>query len=171
MSGSLRAALQELSPTPRKGAGRAPAVESRPRARPLPAVLRKPAGVVQRLPAPAGARRRARGKESPLVTAILQALWLKGIWAWRANSGTQVIKASSRARRRVIKGAPAGTPDILLVLPKNFFGTLCGLEVKTATGRQLPSQRAWQAKAEANGVRYAVVRSIREALAAVEAWT
>lgn len=112
-------------------------------------------------------RRRPRGKESPRVTAILKALRLRGIWAWRANSGTQVIKATVRTRRRVIKGAPAGTPDILLVLPG---GRLCGLEVKSDDGAQRPSQRLWQAKAERYGVRYAVVRSVVEALHVVETW-
>lgn len=110
-----------------------------------------------------------------MVAAILKALALKGIWAWRANSGTQVIAASKRARRRAIKGAPAGTPDILLVLRRvpgcdDDVGALCGLEVKSETGTQRLSQKAWQAKAERHGVRYAVVRSVREALAAVEAW-
>jgi hypothetical protein len=121
-----------------------------------------------------------------VVTAILKALELKGIFAWRANSGTQVLAATSKARRRVIKGAPAGTPDILLVLPvqarvlslgaggmnleSSVWGALCGLEVKSETGSQRLSQKAWQAKAAKHGVRYALVRSIREALAAVEAW-
>jgi hypothetical protein len=125
--------------------------------------------------------------ESAIVTGILRTLALKGVWAWRANSGTQVLKATAKAQRRVIRGAPAGTPDILLVLPvrktavclgddgmtieERAYGALCGLEVKTATGRQLPSQKAWQARAEAAGVRYAVVRSIKEALAAVEGWS
>jgi hypothetical protein len=128
-------------------------------------------------------RRRRRSKESPRVTAIVKALTLRGFWAWRANSGTQVIKATVRTRRRVIKGAPAGTPDILVVLPVRvvgagrlpdgdwFAGSLCGLEVKTEEGKQRPSQKLWQAKAKRHGVRYAVVRSVREALAAVEAWT
>jgi hypothetical protein len=125
-------------------------------------------------------RRKPRRRESPLVTSILKALQLRGIWAWRANSGTQVIKANLRTRRRVIKGAPAGTPDILLVLPANLvhpdgqpvevLGQLCGLEVKAEDGVQQPSQRLWQAKAERHGVRYRVVRSVAEALAAVEEW-
>jgi hypothetical protein len=134
-----------------------------------------------RRPRAPGGRRRS-GKESPRVTAILRALALRGIWAWRANSGTQVIAATVRTGRRVIKGAPAGTPDILLVLPVRvvgsgrlpdafqYAGSLCGLEVKADDGRQRPSQRAWQAKAERHGVRYAVVRSVIEALAVVDRW-
>lgn len=116
-----------------------------------------------------------------MVTAILKALALKGIWAWRANSGTQVLSATSKVKRRVIKGAPAGTPDILLVLPHGMIaddfdqklvlvGALCGLEVKSATGPQRPSQRAWQRRAVANGVRYEVVRSVKQAIAVVEVW-
>lgn len=132
-------------------------------------------------------RRPPRRRESPLVTQILKALALRGVWAWRANSGTQVIKATMRTRRRVIKGAPAGTPDILLVLPKKAFGgflvpathplgagpsfaALCGIEVKSPDGRQRASQKLWQGKAERHGVRYAVVRSVKEALAVVEGW-
>lgn len=111
--------------------------------------------------------RRSAAGESPLVTAILQALKLKGVWAWRANSGTQVLAATCSAQRRVIRGAPAGTPDVLLVLSS---GRLCGIEVKTATGRLRPSQRAWANTAAAHAVRYALVRSIGEALDEVTGW-
>lgn len=125
------------------------------------------------------------GRESPLVTAILRALQLKGVWAWRVNSSLRVIAAEGKSRRRVIKGAEAGSPDILLIIPRDVLlprrgdvgldaalvGQLCGLEVKTATGKQLPSQRAWETKAASHGVRYAVVRGIGEALATVECWS
>ena len=78
---------------------------------------------------------------------------MRRVWAWRVNSGAMAVN---------YRGAPAGTPDILVVLPPN--GRLVGLEVKTATGQQAPSQVAWHAKAGANGVPYAVVRSTGEAL-------
>ncbi len=132
------------------------------------------------LPRPAfekkASKPRRAASESQLVNAILKALAYRIIWAWRANAGTQVLNATSKARRRIIRGAPAGTPDILLVLPtQRVNGSLCaalhGLEVKTATGRQLPTQAAWQAKAERHGVNYAVVRSVSEALALVEKWS
>jgi hypothetical protein len=110
---------------------------------------------------------RTGGNETARVRAILDALELRGHWAWRANSGTQVIAASGQNRRRVIRGAPPGTPDILVVLPG---GRLGGLEVKTDSGRQSASQRLWEAKAARHRVRYAVVRSAREAIATVEAW-
>jgi hypothetical protein len=129
--------------------------------------------------------------ESQLVSAILRALHLKGIWAWRVNSSLTVLPKQGATSRRVVKGAPAGSPDILLVLPfrncrisnleassnvtlvtvdERTLGALCGLEVKTTTGKQSESQREWQRRAETYGVRYAVVRSIGEALATVETW-
>lgn len=124
--------------------------------------------------------------ESALVTAILRALKLRDIEAWRVNSGLTVLKAQGGHARRVVKGAPAGSPDIMLVLPvmatslslgaggmsleSQEWAALCGLEVKTTTGRQSDSQRTWQAKMMRRGVRYAVVRSIGEALATVESW-
>lgn len=131
----------------------------------MPAAIRKPRRAVS---------------ESTLVTAILGALKMKGIFAWRANSGTQVIKAEGSHARRVIRGADAGTPDILLVLPvyadvavgqTERLGVLAGLEVKTATGKLQPSQVAWHARAEKFGVRVGVCRSVGEALALVQNWS
>lgn len=135
-------------------------------------------------------KRRAPGgvSESTLVTAILKALKLKGVFCWRSNSGLTVLPAQGGHARRVVKGAEAGTPDILVVLPRPFDlhinnalgtetvkcfaqGTLCGLEIKTATGNQRPSQKAWQVKAAAHGVRYGIARSVSEALRLVEVWS
>jgi hypothetical protein len=138
--------------------------------------------------APKAAPRRRRGvSESTLVTAILKALQLKGVWAWRVNSGGHVLKAEGGHARAIVKGAPAGTPDILLVIkkpntdvtltPEGFaiqdapLGMLCGLEVKSATGKLRASQVAWQAKAARHGVRYGVARSVSEALELVRVWS
>ncbi len=120
--------------------------------------------------------------ESTLVTAILKALQLKGVFAWRNNSGLTVLPAQAKSGRRVIKGGEAGSPDIFLVVSKRFvpmheprpepipLALLCGLEIKTATGKLQPSQVAWHAKAERHGVRVAVVRGVSEALRQVEQW-
>jgi hypothetical protein len=115
--------------------------------------------------------------ETQLVKTIMDALKHSGYWAIRINSGATVIPGTLTNARRVIKGAPAGTPDILVmkrVLRHReaghlFDGTepvamVIGLEVKTAKGKQLPSQKAWQEQAAKNGVPYAVVRSAHEAL-------
>jgi hypothetical protein len=105
--------------------------------------------------------------ETDLVRAILGALRLRRVWAWRANSGTIVLKANAKAQRRVVRGAAAGTPDILGVLPG---GRLFGLEVKVPGGRVRPSQTAWHVQAAQHGVAVAVVHSISEALGAVDRW-
>lgn len=137
-------------------------------------------------------RRRATVSESTIVSAILRALQLKGVWAWRNNSGLTVLPGQSKSGRRVIKGAPAGSPDILLVIPHRFTHTrpvtidghehgriepprllapLCGIEVKSATGKQSETQLAWQAKAESFGVRYGIARSVSDALKLVDGWS
>lgn len=137
-----------------------------------------------RVRAAAKARRRSQANESQLVTAILRALSLKGFFSWRVNSSLQVIGEKSSHARRVIKGAPAGSPDIMLVIPRDVLlprqgdvafdaitvAMLCGLEVKTATGKQSDSQKDWEERAKLKGIRYRVVRSITEALEAVHQW-
>jgi len=119
---------------------------------------------VQALPAQLA---RARGaKEAPVVAAIIKRLKLERVWCWRANAGTIVI-GKGRARR-VVRGSPAGTPDILVVLGN---GRLCGLEVKRPVGGTVsPTQLEWHARASEHGVRVAVVRSVLEALEAVRKW-
>ena len=129
-------------------------------------------------------RRRSRSNESPRVTAILEALTLKGYWAWRANSGNHIIAAQGGHARAVVKGAPAGTPDILVVVPRDVLvpeqgrvalsahtiGMLGGLEVKTETGKQRLSQKKWEAKAKRHGVPYALVTTPGQALDTVARW-
>lgn len=106
--------------------------------------------------------------ETDLVRAIIGALQLKGIWCWRVNSGVTVL--GSGKSKRVIKGAPAGSPDIEGIFPPGS-GRFFGLEVKTETGRVLASQQRWHEKARGQGVRVAVVRSVAEALEAVRGWS
>lgn len=103
--------------------------------------------------------------EAQILHDVLAAMGVRHAWCWRENSGTIVIKNGKK--RRVIRLAPSGTPDILGFLSS---GRGFGLEVKTKTGRQSNSQKLWQAKAEKRGVRYAVVRSYREALAIYDSW-
>lgn len=105
--------------------------------------------------------------ESDIQRAILAALTLRRIWCWRVNSGAMVV--GEGAGRRFVKLAPPGTPDILGVLPDGT-GRMFGFEVKTATGKQSVAQIAWHKRADASGVRYRVVRSVAEALAAIDEW-
>jgi len=102
--------------------------------------------------------------ETQLVRSILRTLQMKGVWCWRVNSGLTVL--GSGKSKRVIKGAPAGTPDIIGTVEGRMFG----LEVKTETGRVLATQQRWHDKAARHGVKVAVVRSVGEAVRVVEEW-
>ncbi len=99
-------------------------------------------------------------RESALLRQCLDYLKLKKVLAWRANSG-----GGLRGGRPVV-GNPAGTPDLLIVLPPD--GHLVGAELKSASGKLSPAQVAWRAHAEAVGVTYLVVRDVRELIAFVE---
>jgi hypothetical protein len=104
--------------------------------------------------------------ETHLVRSILRTLQMKGVFCWRVNSGTRPMLQSSG--RYVIRGAPAGTPDIIGALSPS--GTMFGIEVKTATGQVRASQQRWHDKAARHGVKVAVVRSVGEAVRVVEEW-
>jgi hypothetical protein len=105
--------------------------------------------------------------ETQLVRSVLDALAARGIWSWRENSGLTVFGSMGGASRRVVRGAPKGTPDILGVLPG---GRLFGIECKSAKGRQNPNQKAWEQRAAKHSVRYGVARSVSDALDLVDAW-
>jgi hypothetical protein len=63
-------------------------------------------------------------------------------------------------------GVIAGVPDLTIIGDgKTFF-----MEVKSKSGRVQPSQRMFMGKLEKNGIEYAVVRSIDDAKACLQAW-
>lgn len=92
-------------------------------------------------------------KEADVQRACLQLLAVRGVWAWRTNAGA--VKVGSR----LVQLAPAGTPDILGVLPG---GRLLAVEVKAAGGRLRPSQKAWADEARRAGAAVLLVRSAGE---------
>lgn len=67
----------------------------------------------------------------------------------------------SKAAAGIFKamGERAGFPDLILLLPGQGY-TALAVEMKTATGRQSPAQKEWQAVATENGIRYEIVRDI-----------
>lgn len=97
--------------------------------------------------------------ETDLVRAILDALRTLKVWSWRTNAGT--------FNGGKVRGAPAGTPDVLGVLPGGF---LFGLEAKTERGKLSQSQLDWHETARFQGVRVEVVRSVGHAVATVARW-
>lgn len=74
-------------------------------------------------------------------------------------NGVRTYRAS--AVKAKAEGMVAGAPDLILGVPRGGYGYLA-IEMKTRKGRQSESQREWQRDAEAQGVRYVVVRTIEE---------
>ena len=96
--------------------------------------------------------------ESTIQRAILDALLAAGAFAFRAQAGKVKVRGGW------MHLCPAGTPDILVIVPPT--GLVLGLEVKTATGEERESQLAWAAKVRARGGVVETVRTPQEALAA-----
>lgn len=69
----------------------------------------------------------------------------------------------SRAARVHFKdeGLLSGVADMLLLIPRCGYHGLC-IEMKTRTGRQSETQKAWQLAVEEQGYRYIVLRSLDE---------
>ena len=82
--------------------------------------------------------------ERGLVRGILQLLALRGIPAWRNNSGAMRTPAGGFLRFGVVGGA-----DVLGVLPP--AGRLLAVEAKVAGGRPTEAQVVWLANARRAG--------------------
>lgn len=96
--------------------------------------------------------------ETELSTSIRKALKLAGCWLIRIPAG------GGRVRNGFIHAAEPGTPDLLIVKPYGW------LEIKTDEGSLNKDQIAWHARAESEGLRVAVVRSVEMALRTVRKW-
>jgi len=97
--------------------------------------------------------------ETALSKSIQDALKALGFWVLRIPAGQYKGAGGSR-----VHVAEKGCPDLLVV-------GVGWLEVKTPKGALSPEQVAWHAKAEARGVRVAVVTSAREAAEVVLRWS
>lgn len=100
--------------------------------------------------------------ETDIMRAIHEAVVCTGrALLWRNNTGL-----ATYGRAKVAYGLGVGGADLVGVLRPS--GRAFALEVKTPTGRLSPEQRAWhRAWADAGGF-VACVRSVPEALAALE---
>ena len=75
-------------------------------------------------------------------------------------------RSYTTAARHKLLGMVAGVPDLVLTHGgKAFF-----FEVKSPTGRLRPAQKLFLERAQASGARCAVVRSIDDVRAALDAW-
>ncbi len=96
--------------------------------------------------------------ETSIMIAIHDAISLTGkCLLWRNNTG---------ARGRLKFGLGVGGADLVGVLRPS--GRAFALEVKTASGRMSREQKAWHGAWAAAGGYVACVRSVGEALAALE---
>jgi hypothetical protein len=97
-------------------------------------------------------------EESKIQAEIVKELRRRGylIFSVSNDSGGD----SRRMGTYITLGLLPGVPDLIIALP----GRVMGLEVKSPTGKQGPKQIAFQAKWEALGHKYFVVRSLDETL-------
>lgn len=61
------------------------------------------------------------------------------------------------------QGVKAGVSDVILLIPKGGFASLC-MEFKTKTGKQSEEQKEFQRQAEMCGSKYVIVRSVKGAV-------
>lgn len=142
--------------------------------------------------APDAPKSRAKGKkkapklqsEAALLKQVLGWLKAKNIFAWRANSGSG-LRPGKGGRMVPVASNPAGTPDVLAIIPTatmahsagdgtggrvgwRTVGALYAIECKAKGGKLRPSQVAWQARAERAGVVYLEIRSLQELIEAMK---
>ena len=108
---------------------------------------------------PARPTRPTAPRERNIQKHILNWLVAHGYLFSRTNSGDIVLDDG-----RHFRGATPGWPDLTGLTKRGRF---CGIEVKTPTGRQSPSQRAMQARIEASGGLYILARSVADVQAAL----
>jgi len=96
-------------------------------------------------------------KEALVLGEVLSYLKTrKDVLAWRNNTG------GASYRGRFVKYGCQGSADVLAC----WRGKMVAIECKGTSGSQSPDQKRWQAKLEAAGGVYLLVRDAAE----VEAW-
>jgi hypothetical protein len=110
-------------------------------------------------------------RESLIQKAILEYIAARHIFAIRVNSGVHF--SESKGKRYATRLALPGTADILAFPHKYEYMVDLGpyplwLEVKSERGKQSELQKSFQAQVEAEGHRYAIVRSIEDIVAALK---
>jgi hypothetical protein len=94
-------------------------------------------------------------READLVRQCLVLLALRGIFAWRNNTGAFVLGEGKA--RRYFRAGTVGAPDILGVLP---CGRLFGVECKRPGRKPTPAQEAFLARLRQAGAVALVIESV-----------
>lgn len=90
---------------------------------------------------------------------------IPGVVFWRnSNAGVESWDERTGEVRYHHAGLPKGSGDLVGIVDGRFVS----LEIKTSSGRERPEQIAWGNVVRAHGGYHAVVRSVDDALAAVE---
>jgi hypothetical protein len=79
------------------------------------------------------------------------------------NGGSRNKIEAANLKRQGVK---SGVSDVILQIPRKGFGSLC-MEFKTPEGRQSDEQKEYQCQAERAGNKYVIVRSVRQAIQAM----
>lgn len=69
------------------------------------------------------------------------------------------FRNAKEAKIMKTEGVVSGASDLILLIPKKGFGSLC-IEMKTDKGKQSVNQKAWQKETELNGNKYVICRNI-----------
>ena len=96
--------------------------------------------------------------ENAVTKAVRQACQLRGAMVVRVQAGSHMVG------KHFVRGAEAGTADLI----GSYMGRAIAMEVKTAKGKQQPSQVEWASQWNEAGGWYFVVRSAEDTLAALD---
>lgn len=102
--------------------------------------------------------------ESDLVRACLSYLAAQGVFCFRINAGMVAMPAADGGRRRVVRLAPAGCPDILGLYQTRAagMGRMIGVECKLPGRKSTPVQMEFQHRIRECGGAVAEVHSVHE---------
>ena len=110
---------------------------------------------------------RVTDRESDVLSACLQYLTLRGVFAWRQNQGAIPLKGGGYRRFVGLRGVS----DILGILPQRVqvvgegelqFGNLLAVEVKRMGEKPRPEQAAFLARVNERGGVGICVHDLRE---------
>lgn len=119
----------------------------------------------------AAPRKRPDDEEHRLQVACVQ--WFHYQYPNHAHNLFAVPNGGKRdkvtAAKLKAEGALAGVADLILLIQSKGYGALL-IEMKTSSGRQADSQKAWQKAIEKDGYKYVICRSISDFIKEVNSY-